>query len=247
MQPDLESIKKLLLKTGLIILSVSAALAIMIVLIGFDSSIMKIIGTTAILGLLCTIVSGNLSRLGTPVIKTLSLVAIISSTIGSILVIYLIWSTGDIFWHFPWKLLWSALIIYVCTATIASTIALKSLNKTIDSWKLVAIVSSAFFWSIIWLDIMGDNMGIIENMWQFVAILFIVMLVSTVGAPILEKIANKPTSDGTNISEAELRAKIESELRAKVEAELRQKIAIENQPTPTESSEPPTVQDPWAQ
>ena len=187
--------KKIFLKTLIGSLILSAILAILVILFGFDSDWgLKTLFTTlvvfpfSITGLCCSSISENEK------VKWFSYVGIATNIIGCLMYIALIWGILDICIIFceestelTWNLLSTFSTLSISFAHISTLLAINSTNKTVNISKKTTLIISAILDLLlldgIWLNLIEYN----EFTGKLVIILIILMVLGTVISPLLHK------------------------------------------------------------
>ena len=245
----IKKIKKILLISTITLFSISAFLGIIFVLVGVDSTAWKIIGTTAILGLLSLLSMNNVFRLESEQkqIKILSITALISNIFWSIPWIFIVWDifrtfmcdestvTGYYgysyrdcsrsfydFMEFIYKLVGTAGIISATTTVVANFLNMKNYSSAIKALKITAISSAIFLGAYFLPAIWFEDGGYISDTWRLIAVVAIIFVFSSIITPILAKIAKnkeKNSNAAPRVDEVQLREQIEAEVRAKIAQE----------------------------
>lgn len=197
--------KKIFLKTLIGSLILSAILAILVILFGFDSDWgLKTLFTTlvvfpfSITGLCCSSISENEK------VKWFSYVGIATNIIGCLMYIALIWGILDICIIFceestelTWNLLSTFSTLSISFAHISTLLAINSTNKTVNISKKTTIIISTILDLLlldgIWLNLIEYN----EFTGKLVIILIILMVLGTVISPLLHKATKKQEQKAT--------------------------------------------------
>ncbi|MDR1969765.1 MAG: hypothetical protein LBQ11_00235 [Candidatus Nomurabacteria bacterium] len=263
---SIKDIKRALLIATITLFSVSTFLAIIFVLLGTDETGWRIMGTTAILGLLALLSMNNVFRLENEqkTTRILSTTALISNVFWSIPWIFLVWNLFKIILcgestagHYPLrdcsvnyytfmdlvgKIAITAGIISATSTVVANFLTIKNYSTAIKALRSMgiscAIFSGVYFMPAIWL--VSDYL---EWSWRLFAIACIVLVFSCIVTPILAKVEKgkmqKPVSvPAPLVDEAKLREEIEAKVRAEITAEREQ--ASQQQ---TESNDQPEQQE----
>lgn len=191
--------KKIFLKTLIGSLIISAILAILVILFGFDSDwgiqtlfTTLVIFPFSITGLCCSSISENEK------VKWFSYIGIATNIIGCLMYIGLIWGLLDICLIFceedanlTWNLLGTFSTLSISFAHISTLLAINSTNKTVNISKKTTIIISAILDLLlldgIWLNLIEYN----EFTGKLVIILIILMVLGTVVSPLLHKATKK--------------------------------------------------------
>lgn len=197
--------KKIFLKTLIGSLILSAILAILVILFGFDSDWgLKTLFTTLIVfpfsitGLCCSSISENEK------VKWFSYVGIATNIIGCLMYIALIWGILDICIIFceestelTWNLLSTFSTLSISFAHISTLLAINSTNKTVNISKkttvIISIILDLLLLDGIWLNLIEYN----EFTGKLVIILIILMVLGTVISPLLHKATKKQEQKAT--------------------------------------------------
>ena len=197
--------KKIFLKTLIGSLILSAILAILVILFGFDSDWgIKTLFTTLIVfpfsitGLCCSSISENEK------VKWFSYVGIATNIIGCLMYIGLIWGTLDICIIFceestelTWNLLSTFSTLSISFAHISTLLAINSTNKTVNISKkatvIISVILDLLLLDGIWLNLIEYN----EFTGKLVIILIILMVLGTVISPLLHKATKKQEQKAT--------------------------------------------------
>lgn len=197
--------KKIFLKTLIGSLILSAILAILVILFGFDSDWgLKTLFTTLIVfpfsitGLCCSSISENKK------VKWFSYVGIATNIIGCLMYIGLIWGILDICIIFceestelTWNLLSTFSTLSISFAHISTLLAINSTNKTVNISKkatvIISVILDLLLLDGIWLNLIEYN----EFTGKLVIILIILMVLGTVISPLLHKATKKQEQKAT--------------------------------------------------
>lgn len=197
--------KKIFLKTLIGSLILSAILAILVILFGFDSDWgLKTLFTTLIVfpfsitGLCCSSISENEK------VKWFSYVGIATNIIGCLMYIGLIWEILDICIIFceestelTWNLLSTFSTLSISFAHISTLLAINSTNKTVNISKkttvIISVILDLLLLDGIWLNLIEYN----EFTGKLVIILIILMVLGTVISPLLHKATKKQEQKAT--------------------------------------------------
>jgi len=247
-QVTLAQIKQIFLKATIILLALSAILAIIAILISSNEFTLKILGTTLLLSLFSLISTNNILRLGSEqqIVRIAAVSALIADFIWLIPWLCVLWGlmpqynlNTSSFLTSTWDLIFTGLIIAVASTIVSNFINFYHIkDSTIQALASLTIISSIIL-SILWLlDIWFEPST--SYPWQLHTIFLVFFVFGLVTTPILVKIRydNIQKEAQPSPSQEELRAQIEREVRAKIATEQAAKQTAKQAPEQTTEQKP---------
>ena len=259
---QLQQFKQPLRTATIALLSMSAALGIILVLTGAEGTAWQIVGTTTILGLLSLLSMNNIFRLesGKPSIRVLSATALISNLFWSLPCILIIWdllellfcgnshNTGSYYSSYYqscgmtlrpiYNITITASILSMTTTAIANYLSIDAYSENIRRLRTLSVICASwigvYFLPVIWFD----EDSYLELTWRLTAVVAILLVFSNITLPMLVKseLAKVRRERSAQAQAAPTLPIDEAKLRREIEAEVRAKIATEQQQMTNRSS-----------
>ena len=266
-------LKRAFVITAVTLLSLSALLGIIIILIPSSASItyLRIIGTTATLGVFSSLIVSNLSRFDSEsrLLKALAAIALMTSLIATALTLLLIWGAFERNCHssvptdyydqacytkwykmmdLTYRILWICVILAFTASIDGRYLDYPAYNNTvIRIFRGITVATATLMGSLLTLNTLGVYF---DELWRVLIISGILLVLGLIATPILVMLEKNRHRQlvGTNsqASEQDLRAKIEQEVRAQIAAEEQAKAAAAAatyRPLPDDDSEPAPSED----
>lgn len=244
-----QKIKKISLTATVVLLSLSALLSIFMILFGASFIQVRIIGTTAVLGVFSSLIVNNIARIDgkNRTLQILAWVALIASLIATTIAILMIWGAFDRHCvnsysyatsrysscYESWqtmmttvlKILWISVVVAINSSIVGRFLGYDASNTLINVFRSGTISCSIFLGVFFVACILFEDFP--SDLWRLIVILIILLVLGLIVTPILvmvNKHRDRQIIDANiQANEQTLRAQIEQEVRAKIAAEEKAK------------------------